>query len=73
MNEIHRINPPSSVVLSERKYPVITNNPSWSQICEWGGRSRPQALPAQQGHGGALTAAAACLLLSPPGSRVPAV
>lgn len=33
MNEIHRINPPTSVVLSERKYPVITNEPSWSQIC----------------------------------------
>ncbi|WIA19339.1 hypothetical protein OEZ86_005688 [Tetradesmus obliquus] len=32
MNEIHRINPPTSVVLSERKYPVITNEPSWSQI-----------------------------------------
>lgn len=32
MNEIHRINPPSSVVLNERKYPVITTEPSWSQI-----------------------------------------
>jgi hypothetical protein len=33
MNEIHRINPPTSVVLNERKYPVITNEPTWSQIC----------------------------------------
>lgn len=33
MNEIYRITPPSGVVLNERKYPVITNNPTWSQIC----------------------------------------
>ncbi|KAF8058853.1 hypothetical protein HT031_005421 [Scenedesmus sp. PABB004] len=32
MNEIHRITPPSSVVLNERKFPVITNEPTWSQI-----------------------------------------
>jgi hypothetical protein len=32
MNEIQRITPPSGVVLSERKYPVITNNPTFSQI-----------------------------------------
>lgn len=32
MNEIQRISPPTSVVLNERKYPVITNDPSWSQI-----------------------------------------
>lgn len=32
MNEIQRINPPTSVVLSERPYPVITETPSWGQI-----------------------------------------
>eukprot|EP00878_Enallax_costatus_P002471 GHUV01002651.1.p1 GENE.GHUV01002651.1~~GHUV01002651.1.p1 ORF type:complete len:112 (+),score=21.05 GHUV01002651.1:120-455(+) len=32
MNEIQRITPPSGVVLNERKYPVISNNPSFSQI-----------------------------------------
>jgi hypothetical protein len=34
MNEIHRINPPTGVILNERKYPVITNDPSLSMICE---------------------------------------
>ncbi|KAI8463609.1 MAG: hypothetical protein J3K34DRAFT_443240 [Monoraphidium minutum] len=29
---LHQITPPSAVVLDERKYPVITNDPSWSQI-----------------------------------------
>lgn len=29
---LHQITPPSAVVLDERKYPVITNEPTWSQI-----------------------------------------
>jgi hypothetical protein len=35
MNEIQRINPPSAVILNERKYPVITNDPSFTDICKW--------------------------------------
>lgn len=27
------LTPPSAVVLNERKFPVITENPTWSQIC----------------------------------------
>jgi hypothetical protein len=41
MNEIQRINPPSGVILNERKYPVITNDPSFSDICESAGASLP--------------------------------
>ncbi|KIY99859.1 hypothetical protein MNEG_8102 [Monoraphidium neglectum] len=29
---LRQITPPSAVVLDERKYPVITEDPSWSQI-----------------------------------------
>lgn len=32
---LHQITPPSAVVLDERKYPVIFEEPTWSQICEW--------------------------------------
>lgn len=32
MSEIQRINPPTGVILNERKYPVITNDPSLSDI-----------------------------------------
>eukprot|EP00775_Hariotina_reticulata_P010649 gene10649-10808_t len=41
MNEIYRITPPSGVILNERKYPVITNNPTWSQICSKSHNTRP--------------------------------
>jgi hypothetical protein len=34
MSEISRITPPSTVVLNERKYPVISNDPSLSDICK---------------------------------------
>lgn len=34
MSEIQRINPPTGVILNERKYPVITNDPSLSDICK---------------------------------------
>jgi hypothetical protein len=35
MSEISRITPPSTVILNERPYPVITNDPSFSDICEY--------------------------------------
>lgn len=41
MSEIHRITPPSTVILNERKYPVITNDPSFSDICECSAESVP--------------------------------
>lgn len=47
MNEIQRINPPSSVVISERKYPVITENPSWTQICGCRGAAQRTVLRPQ--------------------------
>jgi hypothetical protein len=73
---LHQITPPSAVVLDERKYPVITEDPSWSQICEPqggspGGRRRrgagaaPAAAAAAQRRAAAARAAATAAACGP--------
>jgi len=32
---IHQINPPSAVQLDKPKFPVVYNEPTFSQICGW--------------------------------------
>jgi hypothetical protein len=53
---LYQITPPSAVILDERKYPVVTNDPTWSQICERR-RALPPASRSRRGDGPRLAGA----------------